>query len=189
MTVKVKIGSAVDNGISDAALAGMPDIMLRLNIRRSLDGSLIISDHPSIDIVVMPETNRILSLAKELNSSSVYGASNRLFEFLQGRGVVEPASIQGGNVYASLEATIPQAKELPVIKIALINVAKWLDSEEPSVHMLQQYEDEVVGNYTSPSRVYSTGLGQVPASSKKGSITPSLTRGPYGLSLYNTYGY
>jgi len=189
MGITVKIGSAIDNGVSDAELAQKLGIRVRLDIRKSLDGNLIISDHPDIDIIVMPQKNKVLALAKELQSGIVYGAQNRLFEFLQSRGVIDPASIQGGNIYASLEGDIPAAPELPTIKIAILNIAKWFDEELPAVEFVEDYEEEVTDDYTDPNKEYSTELGQVPQAAEKGSIRPSLTRGPYGLSLYNYYGY
>tara|TARA_R110000744_G_scaffold377045_2_gene491751 strand:+ start:4494 stop:5063 length:570 start_codon:yes stop_codon:yes gene_type:complete len=189
MGITVKIGAAADDGVSDVELAQTLGIQVRLDIRKSLDGNLIISDHPDIDIIVMPQKNKVLALAKELQSGIVYGAQNRLFDFLQSRGVVDPASVQGGNIYASLEGDIPVAPELPTIKITILNIAKWLDDELPSVEFVEDYEDEVVDDYTDPDKEYSTALGQVPQAATKGSIRPSLTRGPYGLSLYNYYGY
>jgi hypothetical protein len=189
MTIRVKIGSAVDQGVSDAELAQTLGIKVRLDIRKALDGSFIISDHPDIDIIVLPAKNKILTLPKELKSGVVYGAQNRLFKFLQSRGVVEFGSIQGGDIFASMEATIPSAPELPTIKIAILNIAKWLDEEAPSIEFLEDYEEEVNDDYTDPSKEYSTELGQVPQAAEKGSIRPSLTKGPYGLSLYNYYGY
>ena len=189
MPITLKIGSAADNGVTDAELAARPGIKVRLDIRKTLDGNLIISDHPDIDIIVMPQTGKVLVLAKELKSGVVYGAQSRLFNFLQSRGVVDPASIQGGSVYASMEAAIPQAPELPTIKIAIINIAKWLDEEKPVMEFIEDYDEEVVDDYTDPDKEYSTELGQVPQAAEKGSIRPSLTRGPYGLSLYNYYGY
>ena len=189
MAITVKIGAAVDDGVSDAELAQTLGIKVRLDIRKTLDGNLIIADHPDIDIVLMPGKSKVLVLAKKLNSGVVYGAQNRLLGFLQERGVIEPDSIQGGNVYASLEAMIPAAPELPTIKITILNVAKWLDEERPSIEFLDHYESEVVDDYTDPDKEHSTALGQVSQASTKGSIRPSLTRGPYGLSLYNYYGY
>ena len=189
MGITVKIGAAVDDGVSDAELAQTLGIKVRLDIRRSLDGNLIISDHPDIDIIVMPQKNKVLALAKELKSGVVYGAQNRLFEFLQARGVIDPASVQGGSIYASLEGSIPESSELPTIKITILNIAKWLDEERPAIEFLEDYEEEVVDDYTEPDKEYSTELGQVPQAATKGSIRPSLTRGPYGLSIYNYYGY
>ena len=103
--------------------------------------------------------------------------------------MIDPTSIQGGNIYASLEGTIPPAAELPTIKITIMNIANWLDVEKPAIDFVDDYEDEVDTNYTDPDKEYSTELGQVPQNAEKGSIRPSLTRGPYGLSLYNSYGY
>jgi hypothetical protein len=189
MSLKIRIGSARDGELSDAELAQKPGIKVRLDIRKSLDGNFIIADHPDIDVIVMPKESKVLCLAKRLNSGVVYGAQDRLLEFLKDRGVIDPTTIQGGNVYASLEGIIPQDDDLPTIKITILNIAKWLDSEKPSLDFLDYYEDEVVDDYTDPDREYSTELGQVPQSAQKGSIRPGTTRGPYGMSLYNYYGY
>ena len=189
MAITVKIGSAVDNGISDAELAQRPGIKVRLDIRKTLSGDLLIADHPDIDVVVMPKASKILALAKAFNSGVVYGAQSRLFDFLQSRGIVDPSSIQGGNIYASLEADIPTDSDLPAVKIAILNIAKWLEDERPALEFLEDYEEEVDDNITEPDKEYSTELGQVPQSAQKGSIRPNLVRGPYGLSLYNYYGY
>ena len=189
MSLNIKIGSASDNGISDAELAKKGGIKVRLNIRKTLDGNIVISDHPDIDIIVMPKASKVLALAKKLNSGVVYGAQSRLFEFLQSRGVIEPDSIQGGNIYASLEANIPQASELPTIKIAVLNVAKWFEEELPVAEFLEDYDQEVADDFTDPDAVHSTELGQVPQAVEKGSIKPGVVRAPYGLSLYNSYGY
>lgn len=95
MALRVKIGSAVDDGVSDSDLASVPNIMVRLDIRRTLDDNLIISDHPDIDIVIVPNSGKVVAMAKKLNSGVVYGAQDRLFTFLKDRGVVDPGSIQG----------------------------------------------------------------------------------------------
>ena len=188
MAITVKIGSAADNGASDAELAQRPGIKVRLDIRKTLSGDLLISDHPDIDIVVIPKASKILTLAKDYNSGVVYGAQSRLFDFLQSRGVVDPISIQGGSIYASLEASIPEDSELPAIKIAVLNIARWLEEERPALEFLEDYEEAVDDNITDPDKEYSTELGQVSQSAQKGSIRHNLVRGPYGLSLYNYYG-
>ena len=88
-----------------------------------------------------------------------------------------------------MEATIPEAPNIPAVKVAIINVARWLESEKPSIDFLDNYEDVFVLDLTDPDAVHSTELGQVPHAAEKGSIKPSLARGPYGLSMYNYYGY
>jgi hypothetical protein len=189
MAIRVKIGKANDEDSTASQLAKTPDVKLRLDIRKSLDGNLIISDHPDITIVVMPSKRKILCLAKKLNSGVVYGAQSRMFDFLADKGVINHSSVQGGAVYASMEAEIPEAPDIPAIKVTVINIARWLESEKPSVDFLDNYEDVFVKDLTSPDATDSTELGQVPHAAEKGSIKPSLARGPYGLSLYNYYGY
>jgi hypothetical protein len=189
MSLKIKIGSAMDDGVTDAELSKKSGIKVRLDIRKTLGGNIVISDHPDIDIVVMPKENKVLALAKKLNSGVVYGAQDRLFEFLQSRGVISPESIQGGNIYASLEGKIPEAPDLPTIKIVVLNIAKWFEDEGPSVEFIEDYNQEVTDDYTNPDVVHSTELGQVSQATEKGSIKPGVVRAPYGLSLYNSYGY
>ena len=140
MSISVQIGSAEQDGISDAELAKKPGVKVRLDIRKTLDGNLIIADHPDIDIIILPKDNKVLAMAKKLNSGTVYGAQSRLFDFLKDHGCIDPASIQGGNIYASLEGEIPTAPELPTIRITILNVAKWLDEEKPSIEFLDDYE-------------------------------------------------
>jgi hypothetical protein len=190
MGLKVKFGSATDAaGQTDAEVAERPGIKIRLDIRKTLSGDLIIHDHPDIDIIVMPKNRKILALAKKLKSGVVYGAQSRLFDYLQSRGIVTPDSVQGGNVFASMEGAIPEAPDMPAIKIAIINIARWMEQEEPALEFVEEYEQEVNDDYTDPDKEYSTELGQVPQAAEKGSIRPSLVRGPYGVSLYNYYGY
>jgi hypothetical protein len=189
MGLKVTIGSAETDGITDAEIATRPGVKVRLIIRKTLDGNIIIEDHPDIDIIIMPGANKIVAMAKDLNSGVVYGAQNRLFKYLQSRGVVTPESIQGGSVFASMEAVIAKAPELPVVKISILNIANWMDKEKPGWEFVDHYEDEVDQDYVDPDKEYSTELGQVPQAADKGSIRPSLSRGPYGMSIYNYYGY
>ena len=67
MAIKVKFGSATDeSGQTDEQIAARPGIKVRLDIRKALGGDLIISDHPDIDIVIMPGKNKILALPKKL---------------------------------------------------------------------------------------------------------------------------
>ena len=47
---------------------------------------------------------------------------------------------------------IPPAPELPVIKIAFLNIAKWLEDELPAIEFLEDYEDEVADDYTDPDK-------------------------------------
>ena len=53
-------------------------------------------------------------------SEVVYGAESRLFDHLKKKGIVAFDSIQGGNVYGSLEAKILDSTELDSVKSAFV---------------------------------------------------------------------
>ena len=78
----------------------------KLKLRSSLNGDLMIVDHKDIDIVVKPKDKKIIAFAKETLSDLVYGAESRLLEYLRRNGVLKIDSIQGGNVYGSLEGQL-----------------------------------------------------------------------------------
>ena len=81
-------------------------VTIELNARRTLSGDIMIFDHEDIDIVIMKEKKKCLAFPKNEMSDRVYDSQDRLYRFLSKRGIVTPESIQGGNVYGSLEAQI-----------------------------------------------------------------------------------
>jgi hypothetical protein len=78
-------------------------IQFEINIRNSLNGDILVFDHADIDIVLMVEKKKIVAFPKDLMSEVVYGAESRLMEWMRKNGIIEYDSIQGGNVYGSLE--------------------------------------------------------------------------------------
>ena len=70
-----------------------------MNIRKALNGDLLVFDHADIDIVLMVEKKKLVAFPKDLMSEVVYGAESRLMEWMRKNGIIEYDSIQGGNVY------------------------------------------------------------------------------------------
>ena len=83
----------------------------KLNMRKALNGDLMIFDHKDIDIIVMTEKKKVVAFAKDLMSEVVYGAESRLMEHLRKAGIIEYDSIQGGNVYGSLKENYMKQKK------------------------------------------------------------------------------
>ena len=77
-----------------------------LNARKTLDGNIIVRDHPDIDIVLMIEKNKVVAFPKESATDEVYQTQDKLFDHLSKKGIVSPESVQGGNVHGSIEAKI-----------------------------------------------------------------------------------
>ena len=157
-------------------------IKFALDIKKTLNGDLMIFDHRDIDIVMLLEKKKIVTFAKDIMSETVYGAQSRFFDYLKKRGIIAFDSIQAGNVYGSLEGQINESKELNEFKLALKNISEWLQEEVPEV----EYDDMVDDYYTNPDDYHSTELGEVPHDEEKGSILQHNLFAPY---LYGRYTY
>jgi len=163
-------------------------VTLELQLRKSLNGDLMIFDHGDVDIVLSPAKNKIIAFPKETMSDLVYGAQNRLFAFLKKKGIVIPESIQAGAFGGSIEAILetPMSEGISAPKMALISVSKFIDEERPYFEnteaIISMNDDELL----HPEKADSTELGDVPQSTDQGSIRPGFIRDPYSLSYLYT---
>jgi hypothetical protein len=160
--------------------------VFELNARESLDGNIMIFDHSDIDIILMQEKKKIVAFAKDMLTDSVYGAETRLFEFLRKKGIVAYDSIQGGNIYGSMEARILVSKKYDSVKSALLNIAEWFKEEKPMTASLEAHDDMMDDALLNPDDEHATELGEVPHEEEKGSILQHNLFAPY---LYGRYTY
>ena len=177
MAVTVKIGDA----------ASAPSVTLELDIRKSMNGDLMIFDHGDIDIILSASKNKVFAFPKETITDLVYGAQNRLFAFLRKKGLVIPESVQGGSFYGSMEATLeqPYSDKLNTSKMTLINVSRFIDEERPYFESTEAIVSMTDDELIHPDKEDSTELGEVPQAVEKGSIRKGWVRDPY--SLYYMY--
>ena len=84
-----------------------PDAMVKLKARRTLDGSILVTDHEDIDIVIVPAVNKILAMPKDEMTDDVYETQDRFYKFLSKNGVILLDSVQAGNIYGVMEAMYP----------------------------------------------------------------------------------
>jgi|TARA_B100000287_G_scaffold144547_1_gene136404 hypothetical protein len=163
-------------------------ITLELNARKSMAGDIMIFDHADIDIVLVLKEGKVLTFPKDIMSEVVYGAQNRLFTFLRTKGLIKYESIQGGNIYGSMEALIQESESFNPVDMTLINVSKWIGSERPYFEYVDSYEDMDAERMLNPDNLDSTELGEVPHEEEKGSIRPGWMRDPYSLNYLYTSG-
>jgi hypothetical protein len=161
-------------------------IIFSMQARRALNGDILIFDHKDIDIVVMTEKKKIVAFAKDLMSEIVYGAENRLMEHLRRFGIIEYDSIQGGNVYGSLEGKIHKSNDLDAVKVSLYQISEWMNKEKPYMEADEAYEDMYQGAMLDPDDENATELGEVPHEEEKGSIRQNGLFSPY---YYGRYSY
>ena len=159
-------------------------IEAKLKLRSAINGDLMILDHKDIDIVIKQGDKKIVAFAKETLSDLVYGAEARLLEYLRRNGLIEIDSIQGGNIYGSLEGKLQEGKK--TVEVTLMKISEWMESEEPMMSGRTGYDDMQDDHLLSPDGEFSTELGEVPHEEEKGSIRQHNLFAPY---LYGRYTY
>tara|TARA_R110000824_G_scaffold5670_9_gene26108 strand:+ start:41588 stop:42166 length:579 start_codon:yes stop_codon:yes gene_type:complete len=152
-----------------------------LQARRTLDGNVMIFDHKDIDIVVMPAQKKVVTFAKEIYGDHVYEAQERLFKFLTTKGVVGPDSIQGGNIYSSIEAKILESEDYNSVQITLFSIGKFIEEEKPYFEFEKAYDEEFEKRLADPGPEDSTDFDpEKYHDPDKGAIRPGIR--PFGIA-------
>ena len=188
-TIKVKIVKADSEGLPEEdgvkiEVVEKDRIEAKLKLRSAINGDLMILDHKDIDIVIKQGYKKIVAFAKDTLSDLVYGAEARLLEYLRKNGLIEIDSIQGGNIYGSLEGKLQEGKK--TVEVTLMKISEWMESEEPMMDGRTGYDDMQDEHLLSPDGEFSTELGEVPHEEEKGSIRQHNLFAPY---LYGRYTY
>ena len=188
-TIKVKIKKADSEGLPEddgvkIEVVEKDRVEAKLKLRSAINGDLMILDHKDIDIIIKQGDKKIVAFAKETLSDLVYGAEARLLEYLRRNGLIEIDSIQGGNIYGSLEGKLQEGKK--TVEVTLMKISEWMESEEPMMSGRTGYDDMQDDHLLSPDGEFSTELGEVPHEEEKGSIRQHNLFAPY---LYGRYTY
>ena len=162
---------------------GGPQATVELNARKALDGSLLVMDHKKIDIAVIPDKMKIVTFPKTTATEDVYDYQNRLLELLSDKGVIDRSTIQGGNIFRSLEGAVYPSKEINSLQAAVFVIAEFIKHEASAERVADEYEKELEDMYTHPDDRDSTEYGEVPQYAEKGSMRP----GYYYYPLRNRY--
>ena len=168
-------------------LKDKPDLVIRLDARKTLDGNLIIQDHPYMDIVISAKNKKIMALSKVLMDDRSYYTQNRFFDYLYKRGVIDPSTIQASNIHSSLEATIPE--KLPdgpdPIEVILFCIFKYFREEAPAWAEEEKLKKGQEEHLLEPDKEHSTELGEIPQEPEQGSIGTSA----YALNKHYNIAY
>ena len=189
MAININIGPETKEGIKITIYSKEEEkkVTLELNARKTLDGDLIVRDHPDIDVVIMPKKMKIIAFPKESTTEETYHTQNKMFDFLAKRGILIRDSVQGGNVFGSMEAKIIPTENNQSSKFVLLGVARWVETEAPYFDYLEKFEQMQEDRFTEPSEEESTDFDPSRQSVRKGVLRPLYIRSPYGLNF--AYGY
>jgi len=161
MAIKIKIGAANE-----------ADTKVNLEIRKTIDGDLLIFDHEDIDIVISANKGKVISFAKDIMDDKVYSTQNRLMKYLSRKGLIDQSTVHSGNIYGSIEAKILSANQDDTnpTDLVLLSVGRWMDEERPYFVYLKATEERGVDRLTEPEEEDTTELGEVPQEDRKGSL-------------------
>jgi hypothetical protein len=151
---------------------GGPQAQTKLQARKTLAGHLLIVDHDLIDIALLPEDNKILTFPKRQSADDVYSTQSRFFDFLVDKGVVERDSIQGGNIFSSIEGVIPEGKSVNGLQAAVYVISEFITEEADAMKTAETYEKNLEKYFLDPTDRDSTELGEVPQEAEKGAMIP-----------------
>jgi len=170
MTIKIKIGRA----------SGRDSVQRKIAVKKSLDGNLMFLSHPHINVIYKKDKNKIFAFAKDAKyTDEAYAAMKRLLAYLADVGLIAFDSIQGGNIYASLEGLLVEpSEERSIVQLVTFHIGEWLNKESSEVYD-EYYQEEVEEYLLDPDDQDSTELGEVPQEADKGVLPAN----PYVMPL------
>ena len=151
---------------------GGPQASVKLQARKTLEGNLLIMDHDLIDIVLLPESSKVLTFPKSTAAEDAYNTQARFFDYMANRGVVSRESVQGGNIFSSIEALIPESKNVNSFQAAVYVISEFLAEEAQATKAADAYEKNLEKYFVAPTDLDSTELGEVPQHAEKGAMVP-----------------
>ena len=184
MSIKINIEPS---GPDQNQVEEQKDISVSLDIRKTLDGKIMILDHMFFDIILDTASKRVLTFPKEQINDETYQYQNNYFKYLVKEGVVKPESVISGNVYGSLQGDYPESADESInpTQVVILSTSKFILETKPQLDMMQYLDDEMENHLIDPTTEDSTELGEVPQEPKKGSLGPDKVR--RYLSGYGQY--
>jgi len=154
-------------------------IKLKLNIRKTLDNNIVIYDHPSIDIIIIPTKNKIFTVPKQEAAFDSYPSQDRYFKFLDDKGALVRGTTRSGVILNSLESFYPPNNKIDVLQVILLLTKRFMDKENEFISVAENYEENVEDMYVNPDEEDVTELGEIPQKARKGNVNVYQTA--YGI--------
>lgn len=135
---------------------------ITLIAKETLNGDIMIYDHPEMNIVLSPGKKVVTLLPKTQYSDRVFNTQKRFVDYLIAKGVAEPKSIRSGSAFYTLECQLFDSKNKSVspTDVFMYLTAKFLKDEEPMYNAINYYDSEVDRMFLEPSEEDSTELGE-----------------------------
>jgi len=174
MPLKIKLGDAV---------TPPPQATIELQVRKTLDGNLLITDHHKMDIIIVPSENKIVTMPKPYAGDNIYDYQRELMDALFRGGVIKYNSVQGGPTFGMLEGFLGESTEVDPVQVALFEIEKYLVSTSSDELKAEEYDKNIEDKFTDPDSSETTELGEIGPEEDE-PYRSSQTNGNYSFSGY-----
>lgn len=156
MPITIKIGDAAKEEKKPIQAS------ISLQIKKTLDGNLLILDHEYLDIVINPTEGKIITMPKPNIEKDIYDYQKELMNDLFVGGVSEAAAPRGGSVFGMVETTYPTEGEIDTLQAVLYRIDNFLTRTADSEKVAQEYDENIEDRFTDPNAEDSTKYGEIP---------------------------
>lgn len=108
-----------------------PEKKITLNIKKTVDGNLLIDDRVDFYIFVFPYENRLVTIPKDFSNKFCTERQVKFYDFLSKNGIINPAEVQGGELYGSFESAylVPREESQGAIEGLLSYIYDFIQEE------------------------------------------------------------
>jgi|TARA_R110002020_G_scaffold221336_2_gene429361 hypothetical protein len=181
MSIKIKINKPEEKKPIQA--------QVELQVRKTLSGNYLITDHEKMDIVISPSAKSISAIPKMYSgdNSNIYSYQRDLMASLEKGGVIEHTFIQGGLKFGVLEALYGDGQEgVDPVQVALLEIEKFVKKSLGEEIKAKQYDKDIEDRFTDPEESETTELGDVTPTEETPYGRASSIETPY---TFVGYGY
>lgn len=138
------------------------------SISKTLDGNILVSDHPRIMFVVSPSKRKLTMLLKHNIKDEFYPIQKRFLEFAISKGIVVLGTEHTGYLPNMFEFTYPENKDIDSVKVILFFIHSFIQTEMDMYSTLEKLKNELETRLLQPDEEHSTELGEIPHEREKG---------------------
>jgi hypothetical protein len=139
-----------------------PQATVELQVRQTLDGNLLISDHEKMDIIIVPSENKIATMPKLYAGDNIYEYQRDFIDSLYRGGVISNETIQGGSRFGVLEAYYNGDNEkVDPVQVALLEIERYIKKSLGEEIKADEYDKNIEDRFTDPDEKDSTEYGEI----------------------------
>ena len=126
---------------------------ITLQVKKTLDGNLLINDHKYLDIIISPAEGKVVTMPKPNVEKDVYDYQKDLMYDLYKGGVTAAAAPRGGAVFGMVETTYPTEGDVDTLQAVLYRISEYLKHVADAEQVAEEYDENIEVYVTSDFKV------------------------------------